>query len=64
MKNGMKFLEKTEFQKKVKNFIKKEKNMWKEVLPIQNKIMVIDMLCIKVLKKIKIIHGLFVLPKT
>ena len=39
MKNGMNFLEKIDFQKKAKNFIKKEKNMQKEVLQIQNKIM-------------------------
>ena len=63
MKNGMRFLEKIDFQKKGKNFIKKEKNMQKEVLQIQNKIMDIGMLCIKELKKINIIHGLFVLPK-
>ena len=63
MKNGMNFLEKIDFQKKVKNFIKKEKNMQKEVLQIQNKITDIDMLCIKVLKKINIIHDLFVLLK-
>ena len=64
MKNGMKYLEKTDYQKKEKNFIKKERNTQKEVLQIQNKIMDIDMLCIKVFKKINIIHGLFVLLKT
>ena len=51
MKNGMKYLEKIDYQMKEKNFIKKGKNMQKEVLQIQNKIMDIDMLCIKVLKK-------------
>ena len=46
-KNGMNYLQKTDYQKKEKNYIKKEKNMQKEVLRIQNKIMDIDMLCIK-----------------
>lgn len=64
MKNGMNYLEIIGFQKKEKNFTKKEKNMQREALQIQNKIMDIDMLCIKELKKINIIHGLFVLPKT
>jgi transposase len=46
-----------------KKLYQKEKNMLKEVLQIQNRIMDTDMQCIKVLKKISIIHGLFVLLK-
>jgi hypothetical protein len=64
MKNGMNYLGIIDFKKKEKNFIKREKNMQKEVLQIQNKITDIDTLCIKELKKINIIHGSFVLPKT
>ena len=63
MKNGMSNLQKIDYPILEKNYIKEEKNMLKEALLILNKTMDIDMLCIKVSKKIKIIHGLFVLPK-
>ena len=43
----MKYLETIDYQKKEKNNINEEKNIQKEVLQIQNKIMDIDMRCIK-----------------
>ena len=47
MKNGMSNLQKIDYLILEKNYIKEEKNMLKEALQILNKIMDIDMLCIK-----------------
>ena len=52
-----------DYQKEEKHYINKEKKKLKEVLLIVKTIIDIDMQCIKELKKIKIIHGLFVLRK-
>ena len=53
----MKLQENEDYLNEVKNYINKEKKKQKEALQIANKIMDIDMLCIKELRKIKIIRG-------